>query len=83
MLSELLCARTGMPANDSSFTLLWCAFVAGNLSRTSSVCSPGSQLTGAKDPSALERLVKATGVRPENVNRCVLAGGVRRPVLRI
>lgn len=28
------------------------------------------QLTGAKDPAALERLVKATGVKPESVNRC-------------
>eukprot|EP00983_Pelagomonas_calceolata_P081142 1155443-Pelagomonas_calceolata.AAC.13 len=27
------------------------------------------QLTGAKDPAALEQLVKATGVKPENVNR--------------
>lgn len=27
------------------------------------------QLTGAKDPAALEKLVKATGVKAENVNR--------------
>mmetsp|Transcript_385 Transcript_385/g.967 ORF Transcript_385/g.967 Transcript_385/m.967 type:complete len:284 (+) Transcript_385:62-913(+) len=27
------------------------------------------ELTGAKDPAALEQLVKATGVKPENVNR--------------
>lgn len=30
---------------------------------------PKFQLTGAKDPAALERLVKATGAKPENVNR--------------
>lgn len=27
------------------------------------------ELTGAKEPAALERLVKACGVRPENVNK--------------
>ncbi len=32
-------------------------------------CAP-VQLTGAKEPAALERLVKTVGVKPEAVNRC-------------